>query len=82
MLEQDPSTGAWSRSGEYKTAVSADSAVLQLPDSLETKIPLQADHSAMVKFDSKHDSGYQSALHYLKDFEKDAAQIVAARFGG
>jgi hypothetical protein len=62
------------------TAVDADSAVLQLPDSMETKIPLDSDHSQMVKFDSKHTEGYKSALHYISEFEKNAPAVVAARF--
>lgn len=57
-----------------------DSAVLQLPDSIEAKIPLDHDHSQMVKFDNRNVEGYKSALHYLAEFEKSAPKVVSARF--
>lgn len=71
----------WRRSGDYITVVHPDSALLQLPDSIEVKIPLHADHSSIVKFNSKTSPGYTSALEHLKRFEQDAPSIVAARFG-
>jgi hypothetical protein len=73
-------TQSWSRSGEYTTAVEVRSAVLQLPDSMETKIPLNLDHSQMAKFDYKTDEGYQRALYYLTEFEKSASEAVSTRF--
>jgi protein SERAC1 len=57
-----------------------DSAVLQLPDSIEAKIPLHYDHSQMVKFDNRNVEGYKSALQYLAEFEKSAPEVVSARF--
>jgi protein SERAC1 len=57
-----------------------DSAVLQLPDSMETKIPLHLDHSQMVKFDNTNLEGYKCAVHYLAEFEKNAPTVVASRF--
>lgn len=41
------------------TAVDSDSAHLQLPDNLENKIPLLADHSMIVKFDNRNAPGYR-----------------------
>ena len=61
-------------------AVDSDSALLQLPDSIEEKIPLSADHSTIVKFDARGNRGYTSARDKLRQFEKDAPNIVAARF--
>lgn len=78
---QDEVRQAWSRGGNYKTAVEVESAVLELPDTLGVKIPLNADHSNMVKFSSKQDLGYTSALQYLREFERNAPAAVAARFG-
>ena len=63
------------------TAVSSDSAILQLPDSMEVKIPVHADHSQIVKFDNQNADTYQAALGYLKQFEKDAGKIISSRFG-
>lgn len=58
-----------------------ESALLRLPDHIENKIPLHADHSMIIKFDNKNALGYRSALHRLKEFEKNAPSVVAARFG-
>lgn len=58
-----------------------DSALLQLPDSMEEKIPLDSDHSMIVKFDNKNQRGYTSARDKLRQFEQDATIVVAARLG-
>lgn len=47
---------------------------------MEDKIPLDEDHSMMVKFNTKNQRGYTSALDKLKKFEHDAPGVVAARF--
>jgi hypothetical protein len=60
--------------------VDSDSALLQLPDSMEDKIPLYADHSMIVKFDDENDRGYIRARDKLKQFEQAAPSVVAARF--
>lgn len=64
------------------TTVGVDSALLQLPDQVEDKVPLRADHSMIVKFDKRDAPGYQTALDRLRQFSKDAPSVVAARFGG
>ena len=63
------------------TTVGADSALLQLPDHVEDKVPLHADHSMVVKFDARNAAGYRTALEKLRQFSKDAPSVVAARFG-
>jgi hypothetical protein len=60
--------------------VDIESALLELPDHMEEKIPLHADHSLIVKFNTQNDQGYSSALAKLKQFERDAPSVVAARF--
>jgi hypothetical protein len=60
--------------------VDPDSALLQLPDSMEEEISLDADHSMIVKFDTKDSRGYTSARDRLVQFERDAPSVVAARF--
>lgn len=74
------STGSWNRSGAFITAVDPSAAFLQLPDSLEIKVRVDADHSHIVKFDSRQDRTYQNALKYLKDFEMSAGPVVNRRF--
>ncbi|KAF2180317.1 hypothetical protein K469DRAFT_715560 [Zopfia rhizophila CBS 207.26] len=80
QLEFDSEIRRWKRTGDFVTAVDADSALLQLPDHTEEKIPLDADHSMIVKFNTKNDRGYTSARDKLRQFELDAPSVVAARF--
>lgn len=47
---------------------------------MEEKIPLDANHSMIVKFDSKNSRGYTSSRDKLRLFEQDAPKVVAARF--
>ncbi|RDL35197.1 uncharacterized protein BP5553_07128 [Venustampulla echinocandica] len=77
---QDSESRRWRRAGDFVTAVDADSALLQLPDSMEDKIPLDADHSMIVKFDNKNNRGYTSARDKIRQFEQNAPNVVAARF--
>ena len=62
------------------TAVDSGSALLDLPDSTETKIPVNADHSQIVKFDSRNAETYKTATEYLKQFEQDARKVISDRF--
>ncbi|KAF2191836.1 hypothetical protein K469DRAFT_654999 [Zopfia rhizophila CBS 207.26] len=80
QLEFDSESRRWKRTGNFIIAVDTDSALLQLPDSIEEKIPQSTDHSMIVKFNNKNDSGYASARDRLRRFEQDAPRIVAARF--
>ncbi|KAJ6003887.1 hypothetical protein N7540_013169 [Penicillium herquei] len=79
-LELDSESGRWKRTGDFMTTVSADSALLQLPDHVEDKVPLHADHSMVVKFDTRNAAGYRTALDKLRQFLQDAPSVVAARF--
>ncbi|KAH7187188.1 quinon protein alcohol dehydrogenase-like superfamily [Fusarium oxysporum] len=47
---------------------------------MEEKIPLDSDHSMIVKFDNKNNRGYTSARDKLRQFEQDAPSVAAARF--
>ncbi|KAF2186789.1 hypothetical protein K469DRAFT_570907 [Zopfia rhizophila CBS 207.26] len=80
QLEFDSEIKRWKRTGNFVTAVDTHSALLQLPDSMEEKIPLDSDHSMIVKFDNKNNRGYTSARDKLRQFEQDALSVVAARF--
>ncbi|KAG4279117.1 hypothetical protein FPRO04_13726 [Fusarium proliferatum] len=80
QLESDSETKHWERTGEPVTTVETDSALLQLQDSVEEKIPLESDHSMIVKFDDQNNQGYISARDKLIQFEQDAPSVVAPRF--
>ncbi|OQD78945.1 hypothetical protein PENANT_c070G01951 [Penicillium antarcticum] len=80
QLVLDSESGRWKRTGDFMTTVGADSALLQLPDHVEDKVPLHADHSMVVKFDTRNAAGYRTALDKLRQFSKEAPSVVAARF--
>ncbi|EAU30101.1 predicted protein [Aspergillus terreus NIH2624] len=79
-LVLDSESGRWKRTGDFVTTVGADSALLQLPDHEEDKVPLHADHSMIVKFNTRNAAGYQTALDRLRQFVDAAPSVVAARF--
>lgn len=80
ITAQNLESREWGRTGEYMTAVETGSALLELPDSVETKIPVDADHSQIVKFDSRTVEAYKTTVGYLKDFEQAASKVVSDRF--
>ncbi|KAK7575342.1 hypothetical protein V3481_017305 [Fusarium oxysporum f. sp. vasinfectum] len=80
QLEFDSESKRWKRTGEFAITVATGSALLQLPDSMEDKIPLDSDHSMIVKFDDEDNQGYIIARDKLRQFEQDAPGVVAARF--
>ncbi|OCK73870.1 hypothetical protein K432DRAFT_220962, partial [Lepidopterella palustris CBS 459.81] len=80
QLEFDSESKRWKRTGDFVTAVDTDSALLQLPDHMEEKVPLRADHSLIVKFNARNDQGYRSVRDKLLQFERDAPSLVATRF--
>ncbi|KAF2999044.1 hypothetical protein E8E15_000155 [Penicillium rubens] len=82
QLVLDSESGRWKRTGDFVTTVGADSALLQLPDHVEDKVPLHADHSMVVKFNTRNAAGYRTAVDKLRQFLKDAPSMVAARFSG
>ncbi|KAL6886868.1 hypothetical protein GGI43DRAFT_426205 [Trichoderma evansii] len=63
---------SWTRTGDFVTSVAADSALLQLPDSMEDKIPLDADHSMIVKGLTRKP---QIAAEYAYRLRESAPQI-------
>ncbi|KAL4745419.1 P-loop containing nucleoside triphosphate hydrolase protein [Aspergillus terricola var. indicus] len=76
----DSESQRWRRTGDFITTVNAESALLQLPDHVEDKVPLSADHSMIIKFDTRDAAGYRTALDRLRQFVEDAPRVVAARF--
>ncbi|KAI5820655.1 hypothetical protein BZA77DRAFT_226720, partial [Pyronema omphalodes] len=79
-LKQDPTTLKWKRGeDQFSTAVDEESALLQFPDRMETKIPVDADHSNMVKFDSKSNQTYSSVVGYLRNVAANADGVVSGR---
>ncbi|RPB13991.1 hypothetical protein P167DRAFT_89646, partial [Morchella conica CCBAS932] len=51
--------GCFSRTGQYVMAVSRESALLNLAPDIETSIPVDSDHTNLVKFNTKGDAAYR-----------------------
>ncbi|KAI5793361.1 hypothetical protein FPQ18DRAFT_167883 [Pyronema domesticum] len=58
--------GNAARSGDYIIPVDTDSAILNLPGVNETPVPVDGDHSTMVKFDSQTNRIYRTVLSYIQ----------------
>jgi hypothetical protein len=72
--------GTWIRDGAYLTAVNDDSTLLQLPDSLEEKIPLEANHSELVKFMTQGSRKYDQVRRRVTQLLEEAPEAVQKRF--
>ncbi|KAF8243658.1 hypothetical protein K440DRAFT_38426 [Wilcoxina mikolae CBS 423.85] len=58
--------GRAARTGDYIIPVDTDSALLSLPGVHESPIPVDGDHSTMVKFNSQTDRTYKTTLSYIR----------------
>ena len=72
--------GLWARTGEYITVVSKDSALVELPQTVEERIAAEGNHSTMVKFSSRNQADYTKALGSLHKFEKETKAVVERQF--
>ncbi|CAG8221500.1 unnamed protein product [Penicillium salamii] len=79
-LVLDSESGHWKRTGDFMTTVDTDSALLQLPDHVENKMPLHTDHSMIIKFDTRNMAKYRTTLDKLQQFSKKAPSVMAAQF--
>jgi hypothetical protein len=61
-------------------AVEDRSALLQLPGELEHKIPADANHSNIVKFETSDDETYQNVRSFMSELIKWATPEVSKRF--
>lgn len=68
--------GRPARTGDYIIPVDTDSALLNLPYVQETAIPVDGDHSTMVKFNSQTDRTYKTILSHLRTLLKSLADDV------
>jgi len=73
--------GRWEMKGLPAVSVDVHSATSGREWESSTKFlhPIDRNHSELVKF-SKQDSDYQTVLHYLSTFKKDASNVIRARF--
>ncbi|CAG9999233.1 unnamed protein product [Clonostachys byssicola] len=80
-LERDQ-TGGWSRTGRRCLMVTEQSAASTgiVATAGEDKIPINADHSGLVKFGSRNDVGYLVVQERLRELVEETKQKVSQRF--
>lgn len=69
IILQRGDDGKWARTGvEILMVTKASATCIGLPDELYNHLPVDADHSDMVKFWGPDDETYQSVVTRIKDF--------------
>ncbi|KAA8913656.1 hypothetical protein FN846DRAFT_929114 [Sphaerosporella brunnea] len=72
--------GSWERSGGMIRVVSQESATFALPtEAIHMQVPIDADHSNMVKFADKADPNYIPVRDRLSDYVAKAPGILETR---
>lgn len=69
----------WARTGEFVRMVTRESAT-HTTDQICHEIPIHADHSTMVKFDSRSDTNCINIRTHLVQLAKEAPDIIRDRF--
>lgn len=81
ILSKRSKDGTWTRSGPKKLMVTEESATRTgLPDTFHQHIPLNADHSDLVKFESPSHGGYEIVMQKIKKCAAEAPEAVSERF--
>ncbi|KAL7270570.1 hypothetical protein RUND412_006716 [Rhizina undulata] len=70
----------WKRTGDYKTTLDTDSALLHLSKLLEETIPVDSDHTSMVKFEDNLDTTYRYVVERIAKYVETASDHVKERF--
>jgi hypothetical protein len=70
----------WRLGGDYKLAVDDKSCLLHLPDDLEKKMPVDANHSKIVKFESSKEPIYCEVRAVVEKMLAEAPSVVETRF--
>jgi hypothetical protein len=72
--------GCWERNGPMVRMVTSDSATWALPtEAIHMQIPIDADHSNMVKFSDSYDPHYIAVRDRLYECVKKAPGIIENR---
>ncbi|KAI1828426.1 hypothetical protein F4861DRAFT_181789 [Xylaria intraflava] len=72
--------GNYSRTGPKKLMVPESSACLFWPDGIETRIPIDANHSMIAKLSNGIESKYHDIRKSIAGIAKDAVMQVRSRF--
>jgi hypothetical protein len=79
LLKND--VAQWTRTGPYLELSSKEGSLLGLANDQEESIPVDEDHSRMVKFRSRDEPAYQSVLDQLQRIIPHAQGRVLHRHG-
>lgn len=61
--------------------VTRESAMHAMPNGTTChEISIDADHSTMVKFDTRSDQGYLNVRRHIQQLAKDAPEVIRDRF--
>ncbi|KAL7272680.1 hypothetical protein RUND412_004505 [Rhizina undulata] len=71
---------AYTRSGNFKSTLDTDSALLGLSEQLEEAILVNADHTSIVKFDHRQDTTYEDVVKRVRKYLDTALDHVTERF--
>ena len=71
---------SWRREGAFATAVEDTSALLKLPNSIEERIPVDENHSNLVKFATARNTTYGQVRTIIEQMLSEAPALVASRF--
>ncbi|KAL7267342.1 hypothetical protein RUND412_010075 [Rhizina undulata] len=74
------SENRYTRSGNYKSTVDTDSALLHLLKGQEDKIPVNSDHTNIVKFENRLDATYENVIVRIQKYIESAPADVMERF--
>lgn len=71
----------WERTGEAVRMVTRESAIHSMANrKMCHEIPIDADHSTMVKFGSRSDQSYQIIRKCILKLTETAPQVIESRF--
>ncbi|KAA8908942.1 hypothetical protein FN846DRAFT_944125 [Sphaerosporella brunnea] len=74
--------GKWMREGEPVQMVTKDSATwASRTEALPDQVPLEANHSTLVKFSDRHDNKYEVVLGRIREQVVEAAEVIKKRHG-
>jgi hypothetical protein len=81
VLSQQKTDGTLTRSGPKQLLVTEESATRTgLPDLFHQHIPLDTDHSGLVKFESRSHGSYEIVMQKIKKYVAEAPEAISKRF--
>jgi len=78
--QQEDKSGKWTKTGEKVRMVTRDSATrINLDHKFHDQLPINADHSGMVKFSDRHGTPYEGVLSRIRGLVDEASETISKR---